>query len=106
MLAAVLRDQGMAVDDKVPHRFYDDIREVSSLHWVLVIAFREDASRVRSGHTAYGNVDPAVPWLGPVSPGDLCQGVIAAKRKRACWSEAYLLRILSNWNAIALSLTC
>ena len=49
----------------------------NALHRVLDMAFREDASRIRTGH--------------------------ASRRKQTGWNDGYLLKVLSNWNAIALA---
>ena len=62
------------------------------LHWVLDRAFREDESRIRTGHAAR-NLLRREPTA---------KGGIAARRKQAGWNNEYLARVLSNWNAIAL----
>ena len=62
------------------------------LHWVLDMAFREDEGRFRAGHAAHN-----------LSRRETtAKGGIAARRKQAGWNDGYLLKVLSNWNAIAL----
>ena len=57
------------------------------------MAFREDASRIRTGHGPQP-VDPA--------PGDTAKGSLATRYKQTDWNDGYLLKVLSNWNAIVL----
>ena len=104
LLAAVLRDQGMAVDGKVTHRFYDDVREVPPLHRALIIAFREAESRVLSGHTAYRMSILQCPGSGlfrretsakraswrsasrPAGARHTCSGSCQTGTRSICWS--------------------
>lgn len=66
------------------------------LHWVLDIAFREDESRVRQGHA-----DQNFALLRRLALNLLRQETTAkmgtkAKRLKAGWDEAYLLKILEG----------
>ena len=47
----------------------------NSLHWVLDMAFREDESRIRTGHAAHN---------------------MSIRRKQVGWNDGYLLKVLSN----------
>lgn len=58
------------------------------LHWVLDMTFREDKSPLRTGRAAHSMA--------------ILRRETTAKRKQAGWNHEYLLRVLSNWNAIAL----
>ena len=68
----------------------------NSLHGVLDMAFREDESRIRTGHAAH-NMS-----LRRRLALNLLRRETTAKRKQAGWNDGYLLKVLSNWNAIAL----
>jgi predicted transposase YbfD/YdcC len=66
------------------------------LHWVLDIAFREDESRVRQGHA-----DQNFALLRRLALNLLRQDPSAtmgtkAKRLKAGWDDAYLLKILQS----------
>jgi predicted transposase YbfD/YdcC len=70
----------------------------NSLHWVLDIAFREDDSRVRTGHA-----DENLAVLRHISLNLLRQERssrvgIHAKRLKAGWDTAYLRRVLDGVN--------
>lgn len=67
----------------------------NQLHWVLDIAFREDESRARVGHSAQN-----LGVLRHIAPGLLRQEHTArvgvkAKRLMAGWDESYLLKVLA-----------
>ena len=66
------------------------------LHWVLDIAFREDESRVRQGHA-----DQNLAVLRRLALNLLRQETTAkmgtkAKRLKAGWDHAYLLKLLAG----------
>lgn len=68
----------------------------NSVHWVLDIAFREDESRVRLGHA-----DQNLALLRRLALNLLRQDTTAkmgvkAKRLKAGWDDAYLLKILGQ----------
>ena len=67
----------------------------NSVHWVLDVAFGEDASRVsramRLRTCLYRRMA-----LNMLKAETTSQGGVAAKRKRAGWDEDYLLLVLAN----------
>ena len=66
------------------------------LHWVLDIAFREDESRVRHGHASQNLAvlrRLALNLLRQESPAKIGT---KAKRLKAGWDEAYLLKLLAG----------
>ena len=67
----------------------------NQLHWVLDIAFREDESRVRTGAAAQ-NLAVLRRLALNLLRGERTSTVgIKAKRLKAGWDEAYLLRVLA-----------
>jgi predicted transposase YbfD/YdcC len=74
----------------------------NSLHWVLDIAFREDESRVRTGHA-----DENLAVLRHISLNLLRQEKssrvgIHARRLKSGWDNRYLLRVLDGVNEMRL----
>jgi predicted transposase YbfD/YdcC len=67
----------------------------NSLHWVLDIAFREDESRIRTGHGPenLATIRPAA--LNLLRQETTSKGGVKARRLRAGWDEDYLLKVLS-----------
>ena len=68
----------------------------NSVHWVLDVAFGEDASRVRQGNAAENLSVLRRMALNMLKAETTSQGGVAAKRKRAGWDEDYLLLVLAN----------
>ena len=66
------------------------------LHWVLDIAFREDESRVRMGHAAENFAVLRHIALNLLRGDRSVKAGIKAKRLKAGWDEAYLLKILNG----------
>jgi predicted transposase YbfD/YdcC len=66
------------------------------LHWVLDIAFREDMSRVRKDHAPENFAILRHLALNILKQDKSLKAGIHAKRLRAGWDEAYLLKILTN----------
>ena len=68
----------------------------NSVHWVLDVAFGEDASRVRQGNAAENLSVLRRMALNMLKTETTSQGGVAAKRKRAGWDEDYLLLVLAQ----------
>ena len=68
----------------------------NSLHWVLDMAFREDESRIRTGHAAHNMSILRRLALNLLRRETTAKGGIAARRKQAGWNNEYLLKVLSN----------
>ena len=67
----------------------------NGLHWVLDIAFREDDPRARAGHRPQNFPVLRHIALNLLKHETSVKVGIKAKRKRAGWSQAYLLKVLS-----------
>jgi predicted transposase YbfD/YdcC len=65
------------------------------LHWVLDIAFREDESRVRVGHAAENFAVLRHIALNLLRQDHSVKAGIKARRLKAGWEEAYLLKVLN-----------
>lgn len=66
------------------------------LHWVLDIAFREDESRVRVGHAAENFAVLRHIALNLLRGDHSVKAGVKAKRLKAGWDDAYLLRLLNG----------
>lgn len=66
----------------------------NQLHWVLDVAFREDASRARVGHSAQNLALLRKLALNLLRTEPTRKHGINASRLRAGWDNAYLLRVL------------
>lgn len=66
------------------------------LHWVLDIAFQEDMSRVRKDHAPENFAILRHMALNMLKQDKSIKAGIHAKRLRAGWDEAYLLKILTG----------
>jgi predicted transposase YbfD/YdcC len=67
----------------------------NSLHWVLDVAFNEDRRRIRDATGAQNFAARGRIALTLLKREGSLQRGIAAKRKKAGWDDAYLLRVLS-----------
>jgi predicted transposase YbfD/YdcC len=68
----------------------------NALHWVLDMAFREDESRIRTGHAAHNLSILRRMALNLLRRETTAKGGIAARRKQAGWNDGYLLKVLSH----------
>jgi predicted transposase YbfD/YdcC len=66
------------------------------LHWVLDIAFREDESRVRQGHADQNLAVLRRLALNLLRKETTAKTGVKAKRLRAGWDHAYLLKLLAG----------
>jgi predicted transposase YbfD/YdcC len=67
----------------------------NGLHWVLDVAFREDDQRVRVGNSPQNFAVLRHIALNLLKHETSLKVGVKAKRLRAAWSEAYLLKVLS-----------
>lgn len=66
----------------------------NQLHWVLDVAFDEDQSRVRQGYAAQNFAVLRHIALNLLKQETSAKCGIKAKRKKAAWSQDYLLKVL------------
>lgn len=64
-------------------------------HWVLDMAFREDESRVRSGHGAENVAVIRRIALNLIRQDRATTGSVHSKRLKAAWDQNYLIRLLT-----------
>lgn len=67
----------------------------NSLHWVLDVTFREDASRLRKDHGPENLALLRRLAVGLLHNEDTSKVGVACKRKEAGWDNEYLLQVLS-----------
>ena len=65
----------------------------TKVHWVLDVAFREDDSRVRKGHADENFAIVRHIALNKLKNEKSCKRGVKAKRKKAGWEDAYLLKV-------------
>lgn len=67
----------------------------NSLHWVLDVSFREDASRIRKDNAPENMAMLRHFALNLLSRDKSSRSSMRAKRHKAAWDLAYLTRLLS-----------
>jgi len=66
---------------------------VESMHWILDVVFREDASRIRTGH-ATENMSFTRRFVTSLLKQETSRSSMKAKRKRAGWNTDFLEKLL------------
>lgn len=81
-------------------RFADGVRShwgiENQLHWVLDVAFHEDASRIRKDHAPANLAVVRHIALNLLRRDSSAKGGVLAKRLQAGWNNDYLARLLST----------
>ncbi len=67
----------------------------NQLHWCLDVGFREDACRIRAGHSAENLAVLRHIALNLLKQEKSCQLGIASKRLNAGWDNRYMLKVLN-----------
>ena len=67
-----------------------------ALHWGLDMAFREDESRIRTGHAAHNLSLLRRMALNLLRRAAMPPLAVISRRKQAGWNDGYLLKVLSN----------
>jgi len=68
----------------------------NALHWVLDVTFREDDSRVRDRTAARNLALLRKIALNIVGRDRTSKASVRARRKKAAWNDAYMLKILAG----------
>lgn len=68
----------------------------NALHWVLDVGFNEDGCRIRKDHAPHNMTLLRQITLNLLGQDKSTKIGIAAKRKKAGWDNAYLVKILSQ----------
>jgi len=68
----------------------------NTLHWVLDVTFREDDSRVRDRTAARNLALLRKIALNIVGRGKTSKASVRARRKKAAWNDAYMLKLLAG----------
>jgi predicted transposase YbfD/YdcC len=68
----------------------------NGLHWILDLAFREDECRVRTGHAAHNFAILRHTALNLLRHESSLRCGVKAKRLRAGWDTAYLLKVVAS----------
>jgi predicted transposase YbfD/YdcC len=84
--------------DNTPILFRNSVRNhwniETSCHWVLDVAFREDESRTRKGHSAENFASLRKIALNLLKNEKSIKIGVKGKRLNAGWDENYLLKVL------------
>jgi len=67
----------------------------NSLHWVLDVAFREDACRTRTGHAPENLATLRHIAVNLLKQERSCKLGVKSKRLKAGWDESYILKVLN-----------
>jgi hypothetical protein len=67
----------------------------NSLHWVLDVAFREDACRTRTGNAPENLATLRHIAVNLLKQEKSCKLGIKSKRLKAGWDESYMLKVLN-----------
>jgi predicted transposase YbfD/YdcC len=67
----------------------------NSLHWVLAVAFREDACRTRTGNAAENLARLRHLAVNLLKQERSCKLGVKSKRLKAGWDESYMLKVLN-----------
>lgn len=67
----------------------------NQLHWCLDVGFREDACRIRAGHSAENLAVLRHIALNLLKQEKSCKLGIASKRMQAGWDNGYLSKVLN-----------
>jgi len=68
----------------------------NALHWVLDVTFREDDGRVRDRTAARNLALLRKIALNIVGRGQTSKASVRARRKKAAWNDAYMLKLLAG----------